>query len=259
MRVIADTHVHVYPCYNVKQALDNLRINLFALDPEATCMAFLAERSDCHFFADLRRGGEQIFNDHVKIECFDDAVLIQEENFPDLYVFPGRQIITREKIEILALTIDQEIPDGLAANDVLEKVRGLGGVPVVSWAPGKWFFQRKRVVEKLLRTNKAGSFLVGDTTLRPIGWLQPLLMRDAKKRGFTIVAGSDPLPFIGEERIVGQYATRMEVDFDVVDPVSSMRSLMSRPVTNVTLLGSRGNPVATLLRLVKNAQSKKQV
>ena len=60
MRLIVDTHVHIYPCYDRKLALDNLRSNLAALDSQAVCMALLAERYDCGFFAEMIRNPKRI-------------------------------------------------------------------------------------------------------------------------------------------------------------------------------------------------------
>jgi len=256
MRLIIDTHVHIYPCYDIKLALDTLRTNLTHLDKKAICMAFLAERSDCHFFDDLKKITDQISDSELKIRYLDNALLLQETGYPDLYLFPGRQIITREKIEILSLTVDLKIEDGLAAQEVIDLIRQKGGLPVLSWAPGKWFFKRKNVIEKLLASNKPGSLLLGDTTLRPTCWLQPLLMKKAVRKGFTVISGSDPLPFAGEEHVMGRYGVSIDSDFDEQNPVQSIRTLLVQPGLKLPFVGKRGDLLTTLHRLFKNARSK---
>lgn len=256
MRLIADTHVHIYPCYNIKRALDTLRTNLSQLDKQAVCLAFLAERSDCNFFAEFKKNSAGLLSSEVEMRYLDDALQLRETGHPDLYLFPGRQIITKEKIEILSLTVDLKIEDGLAAQEVIDIIRLRGGLPVLSWSPGKWFFKRKKVVEKLLASNKPGSLLIGDTTLRPTCWRQPLLMKKAVFMGFTVISGSDPLPFAGEEKVMGQYGISIDSDFDVHNPAGSIRSLFSQAGLKPSLVGRRDDLFSTFHRLFKNARSK---
>lgn len=258
MRLLADAHVHVYPFYNARIALDSLRRNLADADGQAVPMAFLAERFDCHFFADLVRGASRLLGPSVSVESSGEALLLREQGFPDLYIFAGRQLITRERIEILALTIDTPIPDGLPAEETVRRILEKGGVPVLSWAPGKWFFARGERVEALLNRFRPGTLLVGDTSLRPRGWLMPSLMKRALAMGFGLVAGSDPLPFPGEEKVLGRYGMEADAPFDATDPSGSIRSLLLAPGFRPRLIGHRGWPPATLLRLIRNARTRKE-
>lgn len=257
MRLIADTHVHVYPCYDIKLALHTLRTNLSHLDGQAACMAFLAERSDCNFFANFKKNVEGALNAEMEIRYLESALHLREAGYPDLYLFPGRQVITSERIEILSLTVDQQVADGLTAREVVDRIRQENGVPVLSWAPGKWFFKRKKVVQDLLNANQPGSLLIGDTTLRPTCWPQPLLMGKALHKGFTVISGSDPLPFAGEEQVMGRYGITLDGDFDPDNPVKSIRSLLTQPGLKPSLVGKRGDLLSTFRRLFKNARSKK--
>ncbi len=257
MHLTADTHVHVYPCYDVQQALNVLRNTLHRYDSSALCMAFLTERSDCNFFASLEENAAVRSFPRGELQQLDGAVLLREPAYTDLYIFPGRQVVTEERIEILSLTTDQSIPDGLPAREVLQRIRQANGIPVLSWAPGKWFFKRKKVIRDLLHENSPGSLLIGDTSLRPTCWLQPLLMRRARHLGYTVINGSDPLPFAGEEELMGRYGVRLDCDFDRDNPLESIRSILSRPGLDVLPAGSRGGPLVTLRRLYANSRSKK--
>lgn len=256
MRLIADTHVHIYPDYDIKLALHTLRTNLSHLDDQAICIAFLAERSDCMFFSNFKKDVAGELRSTLKIRYLENALHLREDGYPDLYIFPGRQIITSERIEILSLTLDLQIPNGLAAKEVVNKIRQKGGIPVLSWAPGKWFFKRKKVVKDLIDSNQPGSLLIGDTTLRPTCWAKPLLMRRAVRKGLTVISGSDPLPFKGEEQVMGQYATQMDCAFDPDNPVDSIRRVLTQTNFQPFLAGKRNNILTTLRRLFKNARSK---
>jgi hypothetical protein len=195
------------------------------------------------------------------VECSpagdDGCLALGGENGLRLLLFAGRQIVTAERLEILLLTVDLPIADGLPVSEVVERAIGSGGVPVLAWAPGKWFFKRGGIVAGLLRRFAAGELLLGDTTLRPTLWGEPRLMRSARRRGFGILAGSDPLPFPGEEVILGRYATVMDGDFDVDRPLAGVRRMLSSSGGLGASVGSRGGVVETLRRLRGNARAKK--
>lgn len=258
MHLTADAHVHLYPCYDLRLAMDNLRHNLAGLDAGAVPMAFLAERSDCHFFRELAERAPEMLKAPVRVERFDNALLLREEGYPDIYIFAGRQVISAERVELLALTTDTQIPDGLPAFEAVELIRRAGGVPVISWAPGKWFFGRGKVVENLLERFAPGTLLVGDTSLRPVVWLTPVLMKRAIRRGFGVVAGSDPLPFPGEEKMMGTYGMRMVGEFDRTDPGRSVRAVLRQPGFLPQPAGVRGGLFTTLQRLIKNSRAREK-
>lgn len=256
MRLIADTHVHIYPNYDTKLALHTLRTNLSKIDNQAICIAFLAERADCTFFSDFKKNIAETLGSTSEVRYLKNALHLREDGYPDLYIFPGRQIITSERIEILSLTLDLLIPDGLAAQEVVSRIRQKEGVPVLSWAPGKWFFRRKKVVRDLIDSSQPGSLLIGDTTLRPTCWAQPLLMRRAYRKGLAIISGSDPLPFTGEEQIMGQYGISIDCSFDPDDAATSIRKILTQEKFQPLAVGKRGNILSTLRRLYYNAKSK---
>ncbi|MFH0907433.1 MAG: hypothetical protein V1929_01545 [bacterium] len=234
MTVIADTHVHIYPFHDRDALIDGAFRRLAALAPMAGTWALcLTERHDCHAFRDLP-------GDRAEAHAL---------KWGDGWIFAGRQIVTRERLEVLALTIDSNIPDGQAITDVLPRIRDAGGVPVLSWAPGKWFFKRGSLVGRLIDCEEPGSFLLGDTSLRPTIWPEPTLMSGARRIGFTVVAGSDPLPVPGEEKYAGTYATVMEGGFDAAKPVSSLRSLLK---ARGNIVGSRCGPMEVIRRLKMN-------
>lgn len=258
MLLTADGHVHLYPCFDCRAALESLRRNLARTGRTAVHLAFLAERRDCHFFRELAGRGPALLGPRVQADSLGSALLLREEGYPDLFLFAGRQVISAERIELLALTTDAAIADGLPAEETVGLIRRTGGVPVISWAPGKWFFERGKVVARLLERFEPGALLVGDTSLRPVGWPTPVLMRRALDRGFGLVAGSDPLPFPGEERMLGTYGMQMEAAFDREDPVGSMRAVLARPGFMPGLTGRRGGFPATLRRLLLNSRARKK-
>jgi len=257
MNIIADTHIHFYPCYDLKRAIVILRSNLANIDSDCLNLAFLAERFDCHYFQEMKIKKEEIPSSSFKIRDFGEALMLEEQGYQNLFLFAGRQVITRERLEILALTTDMKIPDGLPVHTVIDHINEAGAIAVLSWAPGKWFGERGKRVARLLKDYSANELLLGDTTLRPWCWFEPLLMKKAVKSGFSVLAGSDPLPFAGEEKMMGRYVSGWKMEFDLHDPVGSVRNYLKESGKCLQRHGRRGYCIETFRRLYKNMKTKK--
>jgi len=259
MLVVADTHVHLYPCHDPALFLDAACSNLArGHAPDALRILALTERFDCHAFRDLA-GGVRPLPSPWSVQPAGEAggLTLLRDGAARLHLVAGRQIVTRERIEILALGVDAEIPDGLPAAQTLARIRDEGAIPVLSWAPGKWFFERGRLVQSLLRASDPSSLVIGDTSLRPKVWPTPRLMREAVRRGFRVVAGSDPLPFAGDERLTGTYGVAAEFDATPEKPVTALRRLLLDASVPLALHGRRGGALAVAVRLRANARSKR--
>jgi len=257
MKIVADTHVHFYPCYDLQAALRNLVDNLGNLGGNAVRTAFLVERSDCQYFTEIeqRKAGFSGGDFEISPAAEAGSMILSKNGRPELYLFAGRQTVTAEGVEILALTVDTRIADGLPAREVVGVILDAGGIPVLSWAPGKWFFRRGQIVRELIESFSPGELLIGDTTLRPTVWIEPLLMRLAVRRGFAVMAGSDPLPFSGEEKYMGTYASVLDGPFDPDKPVTSVRKMLTTPGMRIVMAGKRCGPLEVIRRLRRNTAS----
>lgn len=277
MLIVADTHVHVYPDSRIGDTFRSGMENLLGLATSyraqersttaaegqkntgtnsdgMASVAFMAESFGCHYFCSLRERDRLPSVPSYAILATDDdeAVTIHKEGFPPLILVAGRQITTREGLEVLALTVASQMADGKPIVEVISAVRAAGGIPVLSWAPGKWTFGRGRIVAELIEKGTPGEFLIGDTTLRPALMAEPSLMRRARHRGFKIVAGSDPLPIGGEETLVGSYGIACEAELDAQRPVSPLRRMLLDPSVPVAVLGDRSGLGRVLSRLVRH-------
>ncbi len=257
MPIIADTHVHVYPVYDIalflRQALHNLNRLAVGVNPDRhayTRVLCLTERRDCDFYRQLVEG-RWAKPAGFEVEALPAAgcVRLRGPGADSLLVFAGRQIVTRERIEVLALTVDLVLPDGRALHDVMDAVLDAGAVPVLSWAPGKWFFERGRLVANALDHYGSTRMALGDSSLRPTLWPEPGIMTRARSAGFRVLAGSDPLPFAGEEKRVGTYGVWSDGLLDEAEAAQSLRRLLLDPVSHATTCGHRGGVITTLRRL----------
>ncbi len=255
---LIDTHLHLYPNYDLRRAFDQLLNANVNIASDVTRIACLAERYDCHYFEALSSGETTLQGFDIETSVQNELQLTRIKDGLNLTLLPGRQIITRENIEILALACPELIEDKQPALDVIYQVNRLSHIPVVAWSPGKWFGARGKVVKRLIDELEPEDFLIGDTTLRPYGWATPGLMRYAMSKGYGVIAGSDPLPFNGEEAWLGAYCTRVESEtkLGATELLHAMKSKQTTIQWNST--GRRTNILNLFGRLRKNAASKKQ-
>jgi len=253
--VVADTHVHLYPCYDLALALASLAANL-GRTPAGARAGFFAERHDCQMFAALRADSDPPSRGGFEIRQLPDpgALQLAVAGMQPVYLFAGRQIVTAERIEILALLAPEAPADGLPAERVVAAVLEAGGVPVLGWSPGKWWRGRGHLVRALLSRFGADSLLLGDTALRPAFSPEPSIMRAARRRGVGVIAGSDPLPFPGEERLLGSYASVFTGTIDPARPVESARLLLHSAAAAGTA-GTRGTWAGAARRWLRTART----
>lgn len=272
MQIVADTHVHIYPFYRIEKALESVLARLTPksgpLTPtpriETVKIACLTERYDCDVYRLLQDTPPEAVNDLFEILSKEEALLIRHRKTGgEFYLLPGQQIITSENIEVLSLSTATRVTEGQNAAQTVRDVLEAGGLPVVAWAPGKWFGERGKVVRQLLNDFSPEQLALGDTTLRPLGWMLPNIMRDARKRGFRILYGSDPLPFKGEEIRPGTYRTvirdhklQSNPEMAQLSPALLIRNLL-KSKWQIHPAGSRGRLLQVLQRLVKNHRAPK--
>lgn len=229
MHIFADLHIHIYPFYDYEKVFLYIEKRLCGIfqnqcsDTESECrrqkaesrkrkdkiaIIALTERDDCNFFKELKSKKINIANFEF-IESNDRFVLLEVEDI-SLYIFPGRQLNTIEKVELLSLGQDTIVPSGLPVLDTLEKIHQAGATPVINWAPGKWWFKRGKIIKELIN-NRSLEFILCDTSLRPVLYRKPSLMKSGRK----VIYGSDPLPIENEYKNIFRYYSEFkDIDFD---------------------------------------------
>ena len=262
IKLVIDGHLHLYPCYNLKHALDSLKANLeriaraeFHTDllQDIFKIGFLVESRGLNYFEQFRNGTIRAALQGLEIVSGSDglSITIIQQGKPDLCLIAGKQIVTSENIEILGIGFDESVPDHLPAHEVITQIIDAGGIPVLPWAPGKWLFKRGRIIEKLIENYSPEQLVLQDTSLRPTILPLPGLMRKGMAKGFSLIAGSDPLPIPGEEQWMGTYGFIYEGPFDTDAPVESMRQILFN-APSIILAGRRNklwNAACRLCRL----------
>jgi hypothetical protein len=213
----------------------------------------LAERAGQHVFADWAMAGAVPGTD-LPVELVEGkggVALRVETGSGLLHILPGRQVVTSERLEVLVLGRDLELADGTPAADLIGAILAAGGIPVLTWAFGKWWFARSRVVRALVKHFAPERLWLGDTTMRPREWPRGRLMRQAVKAEARLLAGSDPLPGAGEADYAGRYATLLNCELEPRDPAGSvLRGLRVLPPGGRPV-GRRCSLAAVLLRMAR--------
>jgi len=216
MYILSDTHVHAYRCYAPQLLFESALRSLSHQASIRTCQAgalFLTERRTNSFFTILSEDLQVLVQEpEATLTRLSAKVLqLQFPSFIPLLIISGIQWVSESGIEILGLHTETPARKNLSESDILATIHAEGGVPVLPWSLGKWCGQRGRIIKELLEGPATPRFLLGDIPLRARGTCTPRLFELAIKRGLSIVGGSDPLPFPGQETRIGSYGSVLEV------------------------------------------------
>jgi hypothetical protein len=250
MRVALDTHIHIYPYYAVEQLLTAAQRQLHQHAPGADRYALcLTERAGHTAFADLAAGTRTAPGWTFHATAEKHLLRAQPAQGAPLYMLAGRQIITAERLEILALGTDERISDGQPVRTVLELVHRARALPVLPWGLGKWLGARGTLVSQLVNEAQPGDVALADTYLLPALAPRPSAVRQAATRGFRILAGTDLLDRSGEEILAGRYGVQIEGPWNDDAPAAALLDLLRDPRHPLRVIGRRGSLLETLKRM----------
>jgi hypothetical protein len=133
------------------------------------------------------------------------ACIARRGDDPPLVLVAGRQIVTGEGLEILALAAPGPFADGLPIEAGIAAVRAAGGIVVLPWGFGKWWGRRGRTIEHCLAGAEPGTLFLGDNGGRLAAAPPPRQFAIAERQGLMILPGSDPLPLAAEHDAVARY------------------------------------------------------
>jgi hypothetical protein len=247
-RVFVDAHVHIHDCFGIQDFLDAAARN-FSRHASNTVptvdsrfVLCLTESYGVDKFDELtiladacsantKETGAAWSFDHTGD---DERLIAGHPVLGKVEIVAGRQIVTAERLEVLALGSVEIWEDGLPASDIIESVIISGAIPVLPWGFGKWLGRRRRVVNALIDTFGEDLLHVGDNSGRPNFIREPSEFALAREFGMKILPGSDPLPFESEFNKGGEWP--------------SIRSLLRNVDVRIHHYGSLESP----LRFVRN-------
>jgi hypothetical protein len=210
MAILIDSHIHIYPGFSVDHFLDaawdnfNTAVGEAGLFNDTDYVLALTEGKGCDVFSELKE--ETIFPENdsggfVDSSSFsfyrtaESETLVARKGEARIVLIAGRQIISRENIEVLSLFNSIKEEDRtLSLTDLAQVIADKGGLPVLPWGAGKWWGERGRAVADLIHSNYDYPLFLADNGNRPSFWPEPALLRQAREIQIPILSGSDPLP-----------------------------------------------------------------
>jgi len=249
--IVADTHVHLYKCHDLGALLTEASRNLGALAPGAERVLFLTEAEGDDFFSAIKTGSIVVPGVKVYPASDDRVVKLCLADTSELYLIAGQQIASSENLEVLALGLQQKITQRLPLHELIRELRELQAVPVLNWAFGKWTGKRAGIVRDLLEHGKVGELVVGDSALRANFFPGSLFFTLARKRGFNVLAGTDPLKFSGEEKRVGQYGIKLSASDSVASSLHVLLEAILKSSASPVIVGDRLNLGSALYRQLR--------
>jgi len=130
LRLIIDTHVHIYPFYDIGLALNSILENFDRIDSNAVKVACLTERNDCDVFSELATNPPASVAQSFEItrsKSGNSLTIRSRLSEQVLYLLPGQQIITSENLEILSLNCPHRVGEGNTAGQTINEVTASGG------------------------------------------------------------------------------------------------------------------------------------
>jgi hypothetical protein len=233
--LLIDAHVHFYSCFNRGAFLDAAARNfargaaeLGIAGPVIGCL-MLAETAEARWFLRWQRREDGVKRGAWDFEPTPEPAALIARRRSDgerLLVIAGRQVRSREGLEVLGLATVEEFPDGLPFNDALARVRWSSALTVIPWGFGKWWFYRGALVERVVGRKERPGLCLGDNAGRLELAGRPRLFHAAESRGIPVLPGSDPLPLAAQADRAGSYGFLLEEGFDERRPAESLRQAL---------------------------------
>ena len=258
--ILIDSHVHLYNCFNLDSFLDSAfdnfsdSANALSLSNRFTSLLLLTETSNDRYFQELSRSVEERAENTnspnrsplqkwtLRSTGESCSLYAHLADTHGLYLIAGRQIVTAENLEVLALATERDFEDGQPLETTIERTLATGGIPVIPWGFGKWVGRRGKILSHLLEDKKFPVLFLGDNSGRPTFWPRPPLFQQAERQGMRVLPGSDPLPFARESFRPGAFGFSMRGQLDPEQPARSLKQLLLEEDTQIQAYGSLENP-----------------
>ena len=228
MTAIVDFHIHLYRGFDLQAAysaaLNNTGARFGGEAQTLPHVCCLTERSGQNWFAALRSAESEpisLLPEGWTPQLTEDGLAIHFDLAPSpFYLVAGRQIVTSERLELLCLTVDLELPDGIPMREGIAKIREAGGIPMIPWSPGKWMGARGKFLHDLLQEKH--EVYLGDTAIRPGSAWGKSHFSEIERQGLPVLPGSDPLPAIGETSLFCKLSAKLDIPCE--NPGSELRA-----------------------------------
>jgi hypothetical protein len=241
--MLVDGHVHLHACFAVPDFLEAAAANLAAAARRlglpgnpAGCL-LLVESQGVDQFAGLADGTASTGAWRVIPTEEPVSLLAHRPGALPIVLVAGRQIVSRERLEVLAVGTRAIFADGRPFDEALAEVMAQDAVAIVPWGVGKWQGARGRLIADLLERDRVRSLFVGDNGGRLGLAPRPKLFDRAQSRRVPVLAGSDPLPSPDQLAKVGAYGFVADVSLGASAPFAALRGYLESLETSPRTFG----------------------
>jgi len=249
---LVDAHVHIHPGFDpvrfLEGALSNVRRGAarLGLSADTPGWLLLTETARDHAFAAFadRAGGAAAGGWSLRATAEADSLVASRDGREVLGVVAGRQIVTREGLEVLALGTMANFADGAGLDKTLAEVRDASALPVLPWGVGKWSGRRGDVIAERIRNAAPGELFVGDNGNRLAAAPRPRLLDVAEASGLVVLPGSDPLPLAGAEAQVASFGFVLEAPLAAERPAAGLKGRIRALAASPPVFGRPAAPAA---------------
>lgn len=248
-RILIDSHVHIYDCFDIDtflaSAWQNFSTQASQVGAQATFTAvlLLTESKQHNWFQTLSDTvGETLSPASpwtVLATAEPYSLKAVDHQGRTIYLIAGRQIVTAEKLEVLALICDRTFPDGRSTEATIADIQAAGGIAVLPWGMGKWVGERGQLVTRLLHQKHLSPLFLGDNSGRPGFWAKPSYFAQAEQ---PILLGTDPLPLKAEAHRPGKFGLMLVGILNENEPGKSLRTQLLNPAVHWQPYGHLENP-----------------
>jgi len=244
--ILVDTHTHYYSFCSFTKFCDYAYLNMQnAARNNYNTQVFsailcLLETETSHNYQDLlniatstkKIGDWQLESlDHNKL------LRLSQSNGKELYLLPGRQIITSENLELLIIGNTDKISYRKPIHSYLEKYSDTH-LLILPWGVGKWLGKRGHIVSRLIQRTD-NKFVLADNSARPSLWRYVPQFNQARKKKMRILAGSDPLPIHNQYKKVAIYGSAMTESLQPQGLANQLRENILNSKTSIKNYGQR--------------------
>jgi hypothetical protein len=245
-----DTHAHLYDSYSVKEWCEAAFRNLGG-GADVTPMVFVVDREGQDSLDRLRR---EVPSFAEWRDVWNGQAGVAHLGAGPLLIVQGVQYVTSERLEVLGVGVQRFSPDGSCASEFVTRIGELGGLACLPWSPGKWLGSRGEVVRTLLNSTSAATLLVGDIAIRSRIGPPSSLLSYARRKGFTVLLGTDPLPTKSDEVLVGTLGVELSLECPTEDVLRSWSNLKEALLSAgaIARWGARNSPLKATRRFISS-------
>lgn len=220
-----DPHAHLYDSFSTREwchaAIRNLGVSA-----DSPAIVITVDRDGQDSLGRLREEAPGFSNLSTIWEGKACALSLEGRT---LIVVQGTQYVTSERVEVLSLGTQRAAPDGMTAAEYVSMITEQGGLACLPWSPGKWLGGRGQVVRRLLDATPPTILTVGDISIRSRLGPPSALLSYAKGKGFSVLTGTDPLPRVEDERLVGSFGLEVVLEEEGLASWENLKSSLISP------------------------------